>query len=296
MQLQSPLVSTEWLAKNLGEPSLRIYDATLYVKYLGDSGDSFGGYTLDSETAFAEWSQAHIPDSNFIDLKNGVFDLESAIPFTMPSADAFVQDMSRRGVSDDTTVVLYSKGSQMWATRVWWMLRSIGFDNAAVLDGGWEKWQREGRPTDSTASEYPKGMLSANPRPHMWIAKPEVLDVVRNGGPTMINALPHEVYTGEINRYGRPGHLPGSFNVPYASLIKPETNEFRKPEELRPLFAQSGALDSDDVIVYCGGGISATMVCLALGLCGQHHVAVYDGSMNEWVLDETLPLKLGATP
>jgi thiosulfate/3-mercaptopyruvate sulfurtransferase len=184
----------------------------------------------------------------------------------------------------------------MWASRVWWMLRSIGFDNVAVLDGGWEKWLREERPTDNNVAHYPQGTLTANPRPHMWIAKADVLGVVRNGGPTMINALPHEVYTGELNRYGRPGHLPGSFNVPYASLLSPETGEFRKPEELRPLFAQSGALEKDDVIVYCGGGISASMVCLALGLCGQQNVAVYDGSMNEWVLDESLPLKLGPHP
>lgn len=296
MQLHSPLVSTEWLSKHLGEPSLRIYDVTLYVEYMGDSGGGFGGYNLDSETAFKEWAAAHIPGSNFIDLKSELFDTKSAIPFMMPSAHAFADDMAKRGVSDDTAVILYNNGSQMWPTRVWWMLRSIGFDNAAVLDGGWEKWHREGRPTDSRATQYLKGSLSVKPRPEMWIDKANVLLVLRDGGPTLINALAQEVYTGELNRYGRPGHLPGSFNVPYASLVNPETNEFRKPEMLRPLFEQSGALDADEVIVYCGGGISATMVCMALCLCGQENVSVYDGSLNEWVLDESLPLKLGMDP
>lgn len=296
MQLHSPLVSTEWLSKHLGEPSLRVYDVTLYVEYKGDSGNSFGGYNLNSETAFKEWAAAHIPGSNFIDLKSELFDSKSEIPFTMPSADSFADELSRRGVSDDTAVVFYNNGSQMWATRVWWMLRSIGFDNVAVLDGGWEKWQREGRPTDSKTTQHSKGNLSVKPRPEMWIDKANVLRVLQDGGPTMINALAHEVYTGELNRYGRPGHLPGSFNVPYASLINPETNEFRKHEELRPMFGHSGALDADEVIVYCGGGISATMVCMALRLCGQEKVSVYDGSLNEWVLDETLPLKLGANP
>lgn len=296
MQLNAPLVSTEWLAEHLGEPALRIYDATLYIVYKGDSGNSFGGYEQDSETARKQWAEAHIPGANFLDLKRELFDFKTAIPFTMPAPEAFAEDIAKRGVADGTAVVLYNKGVQMWASRVWWMLRSIGFDNVAVLDGGLEKWQREGRPTDSAATPYPAGTLTVKPRPGMWIDKSKMLDAVQNGGPTTINALPHEVYTGAINRYGRPGHLPGSFNVPYASLINPDTGEFRKPDELRPLFAQSGALKADDVIVYCGGGISASMVCMALEQCGQDRVAVYDGSMNEWVLDASLPLKLGNEP
>jgi thiosulfate/3-mercaptopyruvate sulfurtransferase len=294
--LPNYLVSTDWLARNLGETSLRIYDVTLYVEYKGDTGDSFGGYDLDSETARKEWAKSHIPGSNFIDLKSELFDSNHSIPFMMPPPESFAEAIASRGVSENTSVILFSKGCPMWATRVWWMLRSIGFDNVAVLDGGWEKWARENHPTDNVVSKYPKGKLSVNPRPEMWINKDRILEAMEPGGPPMLNALPHEVYTGELNRYGRPGHLPGSHSVPYESVINPNTGEFLKPEILRPLFAKSSALDADKVIAYCGGGISATMACMAMSLCGQDNVSLYDGSMNEWVLDETLPLKLGAEP
>ncbi|MEZ5530074.1 MAG: sulfurtransferase [Porticoccaceae bacterium] len=295
MRLPRPLASTDWLADNLEEPNLRIYDVTLYVEYKGDTG-SFGGYNLDPETARNEWANEHIPGSCFIDISRQLFDPNQSIPFMMPSPELFARAVTALGIADNTAVVLFSKGCQMWATRVWWMLRSIGFDNVAVLDGGWEKWKRENRPTNNMIPKYPVGSLSVTPRPEMWVNKHRMLQVLEAGGPTMVNALPHEVYTGELNRYGRPGHLPGSHSVPYESVINPNTGEFLKPDQLRPLFAKSGALNADKVIAYCGGGISATMDCMAMSLCGQDNVAVYDGSMNEWVLDETLPLKLGLEP
>ncbi|RKZ65232.1 MAG: sulfurtransferase [Gammaproteobacteria bacterium] len=296
MKLQTPLVSTDWLEEHLGESGLRIYDVTLYVEYKGDTGESFGGYNLDSETPRKEWEQVHLPDSDFIDINAELFDSNNSIPFMMPTPEAFAAAIAAHGVADGTAVVLFSKGCQMWATRVWWMLRSIGFDNVTILDGGWEKWQSEGRPTDSDACNYPTGNLSVNPRPEMWVDKHKMLEAIEKGNPTMVNALPPEVYTGELNRYGRPGHLPGSYNVSYDSIINSDTGEFLKPDELRPLFADSGSLETDKVIAYCGGGISATMDCLAMSLCGQNNVSVYDGSMNEWVLDESLPLKLGSEP
>ena len=296
MQLPKPLVSTDWLEDHLEESSLRIYDVTLYVEYKGDSGNSFGGYNLDSATAHNEWAEEHIPGSHFIDINTRLFDSKQSIPFMLPTPESLASAVKELGIADGTAVILFSKGSQMWATRVWWMLRSIGFENVAVLDGGWEKWKYEKRPTNSETSSYPVGYLSISPRPEMWVNKQDMLKAIESGNPTMVNALPHEVYTGELNRYGRPGHLPGSYSVPYDAVINASTGEFRKPEELRPLFAQSGVLEKDKVIAYCGGGISATIDCMAMALCGQDNVAVYDGSMNEWVLDEKLPLKLGIEP
>ena len=120
--------------------------------------------------------------------------------------------------------------------------------------------------------------------------------MIDSGEPVGINALSPEVYSGETNTHGRPGHLPGTHNVFYNSLINPETGEFLPPDQLKPLFAESRALAKNQVITYCGGGVSATMVSLALELCGQKQIAVYDGSMSEWVRDETLPLKLGTEP
>ncbi|MEQ8660732.1 MAG: sulfurtransferase [Gammaproteobacteria bacterium] len=290
MQLPTPLVSTAWLADHLGAPGLRIYDTTIYLRHKSD------GFGYVPESGRAEWAAAHIPGAGFLDVIGELSDAAAGLPFMMPQPAAFAAAMAAHGVADGTAVVLYNKGFPMWSTRVWWMLRSIGFDNVAVLDGGWEKWTREERPTDAAAPDYPQGTLSVNARPAMWVDKARMQAVVASGSPVTVNALSPEVYSGEKNQYGRPGHLPGTHNVFYGSLIDPDSGEFLPPAQLRELFAASGALAADEVITYCGGGISATMDCLALELCGQRNVAVYDGSMSEWVRDEALPLKLGAEP
>ncbi|MEX2482012.1 MAG: sulfurtransferase [Gammaproteobacteria bacterium] len=290
MQLSGPLVSTAWLADHLGDPALRIYDTTIYLKHKPE------GFGYLPESGRGEWAEAHIPGAGFLDVLGELSDAAAGIPFMMPRPEAFAETMAGHGVADDTTVVLYNKGFPMWSTRVWWMLRSIGFDKVAVLNGGYEKWVREGRAVDAAAPDYPRGRLSVNFRPEMWVDKDRMLEVIASGAPVTINALAPEVYSGEKNQYGRPGHLPGTHNVFYGSLIDPDSGEFLPPDQLAGLFSASGALAADEVITYCGGGISATMDCLALELCGQRAVAVYDGSMSEWVRDENLPLKLGPTP
>ncbi|MCP5198897.1 MAG: sulfurtransferase [Gammaproteobacteria bacterium] len=290
MQLDGPLVSTDWLAAHLDEPGLRIYDTTIYLRMKPD------GFGYLPESGRDEWAESHIPGAGFLDVLGELSDAGAGIPFMMPEPAVFAATMASHGVADGTTVVLYNKGFPMWSTRVWWMLRSIGFDNVAVLNGGWEKWTREGHPVTADVTTHPQGQLSVNARPQRWADKARMLDVITSGSPVTINALSPEVYSGDKNQYGRPGHLPGTHNVFYGSLIDPDTNEFLPPDKLAPLFAASGALEAPEVITYCGGGISATMDCLALELCGQRNVAVYDGSMSEWVKDESLPLKLGSEP
>jgi thiosulfate/3-mercaptopyruvate sulfurtransferase len=290
MRLDGPLVSTEWLEDNLAEASLRIYDTTVFMKH---KTEGFG-YILDSGRG--EWEAAHIPGAGFLDVVHDLSDRSRELPFMMPPAEAFAAVMASHGVGDNCAVVLYNKGFPMWSTRVWWMLRSIGFDNVALLNGGWQKWWKEGRPVSAEAPGYPKGTLTAKPRPEMWVNKDDMLRMIDQGNPVTINTLPPAVYSGEKNQYGRPGHLPGTYNVYYGHLINAETGEFLPPDKLKKLFEVSNALETDRVITYCGGGISATVDSLALLLCGQRNVAVYDGSMSEWVRDESLPLKLGTEP
>ena len=290
MKLDGPLVSTQWLQDNLTTAGLRIFDTTVFLQ------QKPGGFGYIPVSGREQFELAHIPGADFLDVVSELSDGESSLPFMMPPAEKFAAVMAAHGVGDDSAVVLYNKGFPMWATRVWWMLRAIGFDNAAVLNGGWDKWHKEGRTTSDEASDPAPAVLHARPRPEMWVDKAAMLDVLAAGGPVTLNALSPEVYSGEKNQYGRPGHLPGTYNVYYGDLIDAVSGEFKSPQALRTLFTPSGALDSKRVITYCGGGISATMDCLALLVCGQANVAVYDGSMSEWVRDPTLPLKLGSEP
>ena len=290
MKLDGPLVSTDWLQSHLSEQKLRIYDTTIYLR------PKLDGFGYQPQSGLTEWQAEHIPGAGFLDVFGELSDRSSDIPFTMPPAAQFAATIAAHGVADDSTVVLYNKGFPMWATRVWWMLRSVGLYQVAVLNGGYEKWKKEGRATDAQPPRHGPAVFTPRPRPEMWAAKDTMLKVVAGQGPVAINALAPAVYSGEKNQYGRAGHLPGTFNVYYGDLIDPLSGEFLPPEKLKPLFAQSGALAQGPVIVYCGGGISATMDALALVTCGQQQVAIYDGSMSEWVRDSSLPLKLGMEP
>ena len=284
------LVSSEWLEQHLNDGALRVYDTTVFLR----PNSSGQGYR--SESGLADWERSHIPGAGFLDLINDLSDQSNLVPFMMPRPQEFADKVALQGINQDSYVVLYSVGSPMWATRLWWMLRSIGFDNVAVLDGGWEKWIAEDREQSDVFHPYPAGIISADPRPELWANKEDMLLANEKTGWVTINALSSVVYTGEKNQYGRPGHLPGSHNVYYGSVLDPDTGEFLSVQQLELCFKESGAFDAERVITYCGGGISATIDCLALVKCGQANIAVYDGSMSEWVKDPDLELKLGSAP
>ncbi|MBI2963049.1 MAG: sulfurtransferase [Deltaproteobacteria bacterium] len=285
-----PLAGTEWLAANLGAADLRIFDVTVFLH----PNPEGRGYRVESGRE--RFREGHVPGAVFIDLIEDLSAPGSGLPFTMPPADLAAQKLAAAGIAADSRVVAYSTGSVMWATRLWWMLRSLGFDRAAVLDGGFAKWRSEGRPVTREPSTYPPATLPISPRPSLWAGLDEMRRVAAEGGACAVNALSPEVYRGEKNVYGRPGHIPGSHNVFYDGLLYPQSATFRPLGELRERFASSGALASPRVITYCGGGISATMDALALTLLGHPNVAVYDGSMSEWVRHPELPLKLGSEP
>ncbi len=288
MDMPGNLVSSEWLAGQLGASDLRVLDATVFL-HMNPNGP---GYT--PESGRARFDEAHVPGAQFVDLIDAFSDPATDVRFMMPSAARFCELAGALGVGDDTRVVVYSSGSPMWATRLWWMFRSVGFERCAVLDGGFAKWLKEGRATSSEQATPQPAVLTPRPQPSLWAGKDDVLHAMNDASVCTINALAPAVYTGERNTYGRAGHIPGSVNVFYDTLLDPEDGTFLPADRLRPLFDAVGAFDRPRVICYCGGGISATMDALALLQAGHRNIAVYDGSMWEWVSDPALPLKLGA--
>ncbi len=289
MKLNSPIVSTQWLADNLDNPNLRIFDCSLYLTPNPDGP----GYI--TESGKAKWSQEHIPGAGFLEMMGEMHDTTSPFGFAMLPAEQFARICGEKGIGDDSIVVLYSGQSIMWSARMWWMLRSIGFDNAAILDGGLEKWQREQRPMHAVDQPYAKTTLTAHARPALWASKADVLMAMRSPAVCTVNALQPDVYDGQINRYGRPGHIPGSHNVYYNSLLDTEQGTFLPPEQLKAQF-ETAAPFGRPAILYCGGGVSAAIDALALTILKHDNVAVYDGSMFEWTADPALPLVLGTEP
>ena len=281
------LVSTDWLAENLGDANLRVYDATVHLRPSKE-----GPYMIES--GLADYEAGHIPGAGFLDLVKDLSDTSSKLAFTMPSAEHLSKGFGAAGISNSNRVVLYSSTTPMWATRTWWMLRSMGFTNVAVLDGGLGKWKAEGRAMETGREAYAPATLSFTADVSAWADKQAVLDAIDDEAVCTINALSPDVFSGEgAMSYGRKGHITGSKNVPYAALLN-ENGTFKNVDELRPLFDASGAFGKSRIICYCGGGISATMDALALTRLGVRDIAVYDGSMSEWCRDPSLPMETGA--
>lgn len=278
------LVETGWLEENLDDPSLRIFDCTVLLKLQPE-----GPYVIESGRATHE--ESHIPGAGFLDLTRDLADPDQKLRFMMPSADAFAAVLSKAGVGPDNRVILYSTNMPAWASRLWWMLRAFGFENAAVLNGGWKKWAAEGRPVSTEPAAYPPAVFEARFRPELVADKAAVLAATSAADTCLLDSLPAQMYSGEMAPYGRPGHITGSVNVSNTDLEDPETNTILPADALKAKFDSAGVLDGRRIITYCGGGIAATYDTFALALLGYDDVAVYDASLSEWATDPDTPME-----
>ncbi len=279
------LVTTAWLAQHLADANLRVFDCTTYLIYERGTGRPYR-----VESGRADYDSGHIPGSAFIDLQGEFSDQNSKFRFTMPAPGDLARMAGAKGIGPETRVVLYSRKSLQWATRVWWMLRAIGFDNAALLDGGFDKWQAEGRPLATTETRYPATTLQARPRHGLFAGRDEMLAAIGGLATCTINALTPDLHRGENPRYGRPGRIPGSINVPAASL-QTKSLEILPPAQVAETFARAGIDKDKRILIYCGGGIAATLDAFLLHQLGYSDIAVYDNSMSEWAKDESLPIE-----
>ena len=282
-----PLVGAAWLADELGNPSLRVFDTTVHLV-----PDQRRVYRVES--GHSDYEDAHVPGAGFLDLSGALSDRASPLAFTLPPVAELERAFAAAGVGNEHRIVLYSTSHVMWATRVWWMLHALGLETVSVLDGGLEAWRRAGLDTCAVPCEPPPASFKARPDPQRWADRHEVEASMGRADVCTINALPRAVHAGESPRhYGRPGHIAGSVNVPYDASVSPETGTFADPATLRANFERVDAFRRERVLTYCGGGISATVDAFALTLLGHPNVAVYDGSLAEWVRDEALPMETG---
>jgi len=266
-----PIVSTEWLASQLGTAGVVVFDATKYLPG-------------EAEDGRAEFLRAHIPGARFFDIDE-VADPDTELPHMVPAAGRFAKLMCGFGVSNDSSVVFYDQKGLASAARGWWLMGLFGHDNAAVLDGGLPKWQREGRPTEAGEPAPPEpARFTPSFRASRLRGIGDLLANLQSREEIVLDARAAARFRGEVPepRAGlASGHIPGSRNVPYSELLYPDQT-FLPPEALRARFAREGVDGVHPVVTSCGSGVSAAILTLGMVHAGLPLGALYDGSWTEW--------------
>ena len=277
-----PLVSTEWLAAHLGDPKVKVIDASFKMP---------GVLPLPVDDYLA----AHIPGAAFFDV-DAVSDHSVSLPHMYPAADQFARDVGALGISSDDTVVAYDAGGWVAAPRAWWMFLSYGHANVKVLDGGLKKWKAEGRAIETGKSSPKPGTFSAALDKSYIRSKAQIIANLDSRKEQLIDARAANRFEGSVPepRAGiRSGHIPASRNLPYNLLFDAATGAMKPLEELRQAFTGTG-LDLDKPIVTtCGSGVSAAVLTLALYRLGVRGSALYDGSWSEWGQPDGPPVATG---
>lgn len=274
------VVSTAWLAENLGATDLVVFDCSTYLP--GEPGNKHDGFRA-----------GHIPGARMFDI-DAIADVDTTLPHMVPTPGRFAKLVGALGVCNTTRVVFYDQHGLRASPRGWWMMRLFGHDLAAVLDGGLPAWKREGRaveagdPVPASAAEFVPDFRAERLR-----GIGDIKRVVRQGGGAelILDARAKGRFDGTAPepRPGLPaGHMPGAVNVPVTEIAGPD-GLIKSRDDLRALFTAAGVDDTRPVITSCGSGVTACVLALGLTQAGYPEPAVYDGSWTEWALRPETP-------
>lgn len=278
--MASALVSTQWLSENLGNPRIRIIDATYFPPNI-------------KRQAFEEYMAGHIPGAVFFNIDD-IADTSSGLPHMLPDPRFFAEKISALGIRNDDHVVAYDAMGIFSSPRAWWMLRAMGHNNVSVLDGGLPKWRAENRPLTTDIPQPGRSEFRSNPQPALLRKLSDITHNLQTGAVQLLDARSPGRFAGtepEVWPGRKSGHIPGARNVPFSTLLTPDQT-LKPSAELEQIFAP---LTGKKIATCCGSGVSACVLALGLYEIGQQDVAVYDGSWAEWGLEgANHPVETGA--
>lgn len=270
------LATPEWLAENIGRPDLRVLD----VRWRTDG------------SARTLYGTGHVPGAVHLDWRESVAQVtEGGTAFLLASPERMAESMSRAGVGDGASVVIYDDTLGYYASRVWWSLRAYGFEAARVLEGGWPAWVAAGHQVSNGTPEPAVSPFTPRAQMRLRLTIGDVRALLGSPEAQLVDARGPAEYHGLEGEATRLGHIPGAINLPAAALHRPGTQLLRDPDELRGLLLKANVTKNRRLVCYDAAGVAATRLAFVLTLLGHDDVAVYDGGWSEW--GERFDLLLG---
>ena len=279
----TPLVSVGWLRDRLGDAGVRVVDVRWYLTEPGRGRE--------------EYLAGHIPGAVYMDIDTDLSAPRGQGPgrHPLPSPAAFAAAAGRAGIRPDTHVVAYDAAGGAYAARLWWLLRYFGHERVSVLDGGWPAWQAAGGPAEAGESRVPTTSFTPRPNRALVVDAAAVERLRRDPRALLLDARATERYEGRVEPVDpRAGHIPGAVSAPYAGNLRPD-GTLLSADELRARYDALGATNAEQVVCYCGSGVTAAHNVLALHLAGRESL-LYEGSWSDWASDPARPAATGPEP
>jgi len=275
----SSLVSTKWLATNIGDPTVRVLDGSWHLPNSGRNAKS-------------EYAESHIPSGLFFDVDE-IADLDVSLPHMMPNNEKMSSRVRAMGISNTDHIIIYDNSDFNSAARTWFMFKSFGHANVSILDGGYKKWNAEDRTTESEIQSYNASHYTATKIEARIRSREDVLANIDSQSEQLVDARSNGRFMGtapEPRPESRSGRIPGSFNVPFNNLINVD-GTYKSHDELKSIFEENKIDLSKPIITSCGSGITACVLIFALELIGKNNTALYDGSWTEWGCRTDTPIE-----